>query len=155
MNLLSIDPGAVHCAFAVWELHADPATEGSRWKCMEAHETGPDEFLDMFRRWTEHHDYDQVAIEEFRLQGNKALAQTGSTMGTSEVIGVVKHLCRWTNTPLRIVRPLDRDATFTRMKAVKFAFPKDQLGHMKAAICVGAVATDWRAINFREGDGVG
>lgn len=122
---------------------------------MEAHETGPDNFLDQFRDWVELRKYDRVAIEEFRLQGDKALAQTGSSMGTCEVIGVVRHLCRWSDTPLQIIRPLDRDATHTRMKAVKYRFPKDRLGHMKAAICVGAVATEWRAINHKEGDGVG
>lgn len=155
MNLLSIDPGAVHTAYAVWELHADQATNGTRWKCMEAHETTPDNFLDQFREWVDLHKYDRVAIEEFRLHGNKALQQTGSSFGTVEVIGVVRHLCRWADVPLQIIRPLDRDVAFTKMKALHYNFPKDRLGHMKAAICVGAVATEWRAINHSVGDGVG
>lgn len=155
MNLLSIDPGSAHCAYAIWELQGDPETDGTRWKCQEAFETGPDNFLDQFRDWVDLHKYDRVAIEEFRLQADKAKQQTGSSFGTVEVIGVVRHLCRWADTPLQIIRPLDRAVAFTKMKAVRYKFPKDRLGHMKAAICVGAVATEWRAINFREGDGVG
>lgn len=155
MNLLSIDPGSVHTAYAMWELRADVATNGTRWKCQEAHETTPDDFLDMFKVWTAEHVYDHVAIEAFFLQGDKALAQTGSSFGTVEVIGVVRHLCRWAGVPLTLVRPLVRAAAFKRMRAVKYRFPRDGAGHMKAAICVGAVATDWRAINHFPGDGVG
>lgn len=155
VNLLSVDPGARHTAWAVWELHSDPLTDGHRWKCREAHESLPEPFLDQAKVWIEAHEFDRVAVEEFALQADKALQQTGSTFGTVEVIGTLRSLCRWNDVPFETIRPLVRDAAFTKMKAVKYRFPRDPAGHMKAAICVGAIATGWRGINHTTGDGVG
>lgn len=155
MNLLSVDPGSVHTAWAIWEMRADPATNGARWKCIEAHELTPEPFLDLARYWIQNRVYDRVAVEEFKLQADKALQQTGSTFGTVEVIGTLRSLCRWNDVPFEIVTALARDGAFTKMRAVKYRFPRDRDGHMKAAISVGAVATGWRAINHFEGDGVG
>lgn len=155
MNLLSVDPGAVHCGYAFWKDGIDSITGELRWKCHEAYELGPDAFLDRARMYIENKWFDRVVAEEFRLQRDKALAQTGSSFGTVEVIGVLRHLCRWNNVPFETVTSLARDAAFIKMKAVKYRFPKDPDGHMKSAVCVGAVATGWRALNHYVGDGVG
>lgn len=155
MNLLSVDPGSVHCGYAFWKDDEDVLTGTRRWKCHEAYELGPDEFLDRAKTYLENKWFDRVAVEEFRLQGNKALAQTGSSFGTVEVIGVLRHLCRWNNVPFELITPLARDAAFIKMKAIGYRFPKDGPGHTKSAICVGAVATGWRALEHFEGDGVG
>lgn len=155
MILLSIDPGSAHCAWAIWELQPDRITEGTRWKCIYAAELGPEEFLDNAKRWISGREFAQVAIEAFFLQSDKALAQIGSSFGTVEVIGVVRHLCRWNSVPFETVTSSARDAAFIKMKTVKYKFPKDRAGHMKSAICVGAVATGWRATNHRVGDGCG
>lgn len=149
MKLLSIDPGSEHSAWAVWEL------QGERWKCRECYELKPDGFLDLARGWIEKHEFNRVAIEEFKLFGDKALAQTGSKFGTVEVIGVVRHLCRWNDVPFEEVTSLARDAALIKMKAVKYKFVRDKFDHKRAAVCVGAVATGWRAVNHFEGDGVG
>lgn len=154
MNLLSVDPGSVHTAFAIWELHADRVTQGTRWKCIEAHELLPELFLDQARYWIADHKFDRVAVEAFFLQADKALAQTGSSFGTVEVIGTLRSLCRWNAVPFETVTPGHRAATFRKMKAVKYKFPRDPDGHMKSAISVGATVTGWRAINHVEGDGI-
>lgn len=157
-TLLSFDPGAVHCGVAIWVRRADPIRGPGmlRWKCQNAWEAAtPEAFIDDVRDRLTEHLIDQVAGEGFWLQADKAMAQVGSPFGTVEVIGAVRHLCRWANTPFELVSPSDRNACFKRMKAVKYQFPKDSAGHVKSAVCVGGVATEWRAIHHFSGDGVG
>lgn len=153
--MLSFDPGSVHCGVAIWVNRPDQITADYRWKCQDAWEAAtPEEFIDSVKSQLEAKLIDRVAGEAFFLQKDKALAQTGSSFGTVEVIGVVRHLCRWNSVPFQLVRPLERDACFIKMQAVKYRFPKGS-DHVKSAVCVGAMATGWRALNHFEGDGVG
>lgn len=157
-RLLSFDPGDPHVGWAIWELLPDQLSFGERWKCMQAGELTPEGFIDMLRDELELNDvnpFTRVAGEEFKLFADVAMQQTGSSFGTVEVIGAARHLCRWANMPFELVTPSNRDACFTKMKAVGYRFPKDAAGHAKSAICVGAVATGWRAVKHYEGDGVG
>lgn len=155
-TLLSFDPGGVHCGVAIWMQVPDPLTSGLRWKCREVWEAdSPEQFIDDVCDRVTNRLIDRVVGEGFFLQADKALAQIGSPFETVEVIGAIRTICRWQHTPFELVRPLDRQHTWVKMKAVKYKFPKGIGGHATSAVCVGAVATDWLAINHYEGDGVG
>lgn len=157
-TMLSFDPGGVHCGVAIWVQLPDPLKGGDakRWKCREAWEAeSPEDFIDTVRDKLAARLLDRVVGEEFKLQADKAKAQIGSSFGTVEVIGAIRHLCRWADIPFSLVRPLERDACYVRMLAVKYGFPKRTSDHVKSAICVGAVATGWRGVNHYVGDGVG
>lgn len=149
MRLASVDPGDPHVGTAVWELH------DGLWMCVSAKEVTPERFADSLNKLLARGMFDRVAYEAFRLGGGQeALMQRGSVMPAAETIGQLKLLCRWYGI---LPEPVERDprkATLTRMKAVKWAFPRGCGNHVRDAIAVGAHATGWRAADHVPGDGV-
>jgi hypothetical protein len=86
MRLIAIDPGERHVGVAAFL-----GTE-----CIEAWESGREEFYLELVELLGRGVVDVVVYETFQLYADKALAQTGSEMGTCECIGVIKYLCgRW------------------------------------------------------------
>lgn len=88
-RVLAIDPGAVNCGMAQFDLMYRPDAE---WHCTDAWKMGPLEAL----FFLEHFIGDQafgfdvgVVCEQFRLYPGKAAEQGFSAMGTPQVIGAV------------------------------------------------------------------
>lgn len=148
-RLASFDPGWPHCGTAIWEYR------GGRWVCTAAREVDPERFADSLHALLIAGKLTRVAYEVFRLGGGQeAMQQLGSTFGTVEVIGQARLLCRWHGIEMEPIERGVRRATLTRMKAVKWGFPRGSPTHVKDAIAVGASALDWRAANHEPGDGV-
>jgi hypothetical protein len=82
VRMVSIDPGEVHCGTAFW-LGA---------KCYDVVEYSPGGLFASMEKWLRHDSVDVIVVEEFRLYPNKANEQSYSSMGTPEVIGVIKYL---------------------------------------------------------------
>jgi len=87
---LSIDPGEVHVGVTFWQV-VEPV------RCQEF---TPETFGD----WLETHisELELIAYEIFMLYPGAEVGrnQMGSTFGTCEVIGVIKHLARRHDVPL-------------------------------------------------------
>jgi hypothetical protein len=92
MKLLAIDPGGEHVGLAQFEVLDDlqVAVRGV-W------ESPPDEAADVVAGMLLGNTLGVLVVEGFRLYGDKALAQVGSEMHTSELIGVLKYLVRSAN----------------------------------------------------------
>lgn len=81
-----------------------------RGRCLQALRSTPMECVD--KLW-EHLGYDPdspvrphgVVLERFELRGDLAPQQTGSEMGTSQMIGVIRWMCRVTGTPVMMQTP--------------------------------------------------
>lgn len=133
MRVRTIDPGAVHCGMAVWVRGDD-----GLWECTEAIEMTPEECVDTVRRECIDGSVDEVIVEGFWLKsGMDAMRQAGSQMETTEVIGTVKHLCRWHSMPFQKVAN-GQQAIHTRMKAAGYKPVAHGFGdHAKDAEAVG------------------
>lgn len=95
----SIDPGESKCGVAIFE--------GGR--CVRAVRSTPPECLD--RLW-EHlgHAHPStrpvgLVLEQFTLFGHLAAQQRGSEMGTSQMIGAIRWMCRHLEVPLVLQIP--------------------------------------------------
>lgn len=86
---VSVDPGDVHVGVCYW-FGSEP-----KW----AREFRPDEFVDWLVEQIYEDKVELVVYEIFMLYGHKAFQQTGSTFGTAELIGVMRHLCRRAGVP--------------------------------------------------------
>jgi len=82
--VLAIDPGDPHCGLARF-------VDG---ECVAAAEFKPERMLGLLELWFTESKIDKVVCEEWRLYGQFAATQSGSTMPTVEVIGVIRWLCR-------------------------------------------------------------
>lgn len=129
----SIDPGAVHCGVAMWAQDSD-----GLWECSQAVEMTPEECVDAIRAEVVHGIVDEVIVEGFWLKGGMgAIVQAGSEMETTEVIGTIRHLCRWHNVPFQKVAN-GQQSIHTRMKAVGYQYKSHGSGnHAKDAEAVG------------------
>lgn len=85
MKLLACDPGGVHVGLASFQWEP-----GQRPVCTRAWETNPDGGVDFIAAGLLNYMFDTLVVEEFRLYPDKAMAQTGSTMPTCEMIGCIK-----------------------------------------------------------------
>lgn len=141
MKIVSIDPGAVHCGVAVWVRN-----EAGLWSCPSAVEMTPDDCVDFVREEVSGfnvNDFpakipDQVVVEGFWLKGGiDAIRQAGSEMETTEVIGAIRHLCRWAGMPFQKVAN-GQDAIITRLEAAGYEWTaRGHGGHAKDAEAVG------------------
>ena len=142
MKVLSIDPGAVHCGVAVWV-----RDEASLWSCVSAVEMTPEDCVDFVRDEITVPDFvngfpttvpNEVIIEGFWLKGGiAALQQSGSEMETTEVIGTIRHLCRWAGVPFQKVAN-GQEAIITRLDSVGYKWTSHgHGGHAKDAEAVG------------------
>lgn len=91
--LIAIDPGDQHVGVAFFERDADGG-----WYCADAQEWTPDEFEDAFAELVLTGPVPPIVVyERFRLYGDKSAEQTGSEFRTSQMIGVIKFVCRCRN----------------------------------------------------------
>lgn len=141
MKVISLDPGAVHCGVAVWA-----RAESGLWSCPSAVEMTPEDCVDFVREEVSGVSVtgpparvpDQVVVEGFWLKGGlDAIRQAGSEMETTEVIGAVRHLCRWAEVPFQKVAN-GQDAIITRLDAAGYEWTSHgHGGHAKDAEAVG------------------
>lgn len=139
--IISIDPGAVHCGVALWRRLPSSVL----WQCDWAVEMTPEGCIDYVADALASLDGkpESVIIEGFWLKpGKAALQQTGSTMETVEVIGAVKHLCRWQGVGFIKVANGQR-AIIQRLNAVGYEWvSRGHGGHAKDAEAVGVRGLD-------------
>lgn len=108
VRVLAIDPGAVHCGVALFE----------NGKCLWAREVGPWEIACEIAGLHADRDHDLVVvIESFRLSPTGAKALVGDAMGTVEVIGVVRYVCRRCGIELVEQQPNIKRATESIMRS--------------------------------------
>lgn len=95
----AIDPGESKCGVAIFQ----------NGRCLQALRSTPDECND--KLW-EHTGYGSpavrpvgVVLERFALRADLAAMQTGSEMGTSQMIGVIRWICRTRGVPLVMQTP--------------------------------------------------
>lgn len=95
----AIDPGETKCGVAIFH----------RGRCVQALRSTPMECVD--KLWEHlHHEHPStrpagLVLERFELRGDLAPQQTGSEMGTSQMIGVVRWMCRVREVPLEMQTP--------------------------------------------------
>jgi hypothetical protein len=110
MKAWAVDPGGVHVGMAEFEFGKD--ADGDDYAdCTRAWELDPETAIDTIAAALINYEIDVLVVEEFRLYPDKAMAQTGSTMPTCELIGQIKWAHR-----------LDcrrRHREFDRLRAVK------------------------------------
>lgn len=88
-RLVSVDPGGAHvgvCCFG--------RDEAGKWACFWAAEMTPLQFEDWLSEQMVYSTIDILVVEQFTLYPDKAMAQTGSDMPTSQLIGVIKYIHR-------------------------------------------------------------
>jgi hypothetical protein len=92
-GLIAIDPGDAHVGVAFFAKDED-----GNWFCEDAQQLDPEEFEDGFAELILMDPTPpSVVYERFRLYGDKAAAQKGSEFRTSQMIGVIKFVCRQRN----------------------------------------------------------
>lgn len=149
--MVSIDPGTVHNGVARWV-----QKEGGFWQCVGAEEMDPEGTVDSVRQWIdEQPNLMTIAVEGFYLKpGKDALRQAGSAFGMVEVIGTLRHLCRWTDREFISVTPQVRASTYTRVKAAGYRFAtraQSKDDHRVSAECVGISAMKMRVADIFPG----
>lgn len=92
--MLCIDPGDVHVGLAFF--HLDPGTP-TGLVCHYACEKPPDRAVDLLARLSFQGFLHTVVFERFRLYADLAAEQKGSEFETSQMIGVIKWICRQQN----------------------------------------------------------
>lgn len=90
LRLVSVDPGGEHVGVAVFGKN----TRRGGWECLSAIEMTPIQFEDWLSEHMALSTLDILVVEEWKLFGSKALAQTGSAMETPQLIGVIKYIHR-------------------------------------------------------------
>lgn len=130
---ISVDPGDVHVGVCYWEGRTP------KW----AKEFSQDEFVDWLIPRLRSGEITLVAHEIFMLYHSKATQQTGSKFYTSELIGVMRHLCRRAEIPFVGYQASAHKQLY---KNPNYRPPKKALrdwvsyghgGHCKDAECVG------------------
>lgn len=92
-RMIAVDPGDVHVGVAFFETWLDPDLDEG-WDCVDTQEMSPEEFEDALLETLIDGDIDIFVGEKFNLYEDKAMAQVGSEMRTSQMIGVIKYLLR-------------------------------------------------------------
>lgn len=88
-HLLAIDPGDKHVGVAAFVEESDGTPV-----CAWATEYTPDEAANLVAGMLFRGELRYLVVERFALYADKAMAQVGSEMQTSELIGVFKYLVR-------------------------------------------------------------
>lgn len=93
-ELIAIDPGDNHVGVAFFTRDRD-----GKWYCQDAQQIDdPDEFEEAFADLVLSRTAPPTVIYEiFRLYGDKANEQKGSQFRTSQMVGVIKFVCRLRN----------------------------------------------------------
>lgn len=126
-------PGDVHVGVCYW------VGKEAQW----AREFRPEEFVDWLIGKMSAGEIKAVIYEVFLLYNNKAIQQTGSTFGTVELIGVMRHLCRRAEVPFHGYQASVHKSLY---KNLDYRPPKKGLrdwvsyghgAHTKDAECVG------------------
>ncbi len=89
--MMCIDPGDVHAGVAFF--YTDDRLEHGL-ACHYACEMTPDGCTDLLAFMLEHNLLHTVVFERFRLYEDKAAEQKGSEFETSQMIGVIKWICK-------------------------------------------------------------
>lgn len=148
--VISIDPGAVHCGVAYWARSMTsitaarptagrPSADEEIWECHWAVEMTPDDCVDYIKRTVEGEDPPaMVFVEGFWLKGGMdAIRQAGSQMETTQVIGTIRNLCRWSRVGCTLVAN-GQKAIITRLTAAGYVWSSSGSGgHAKDAEAVG------------------
>lgn len=93
IELIAIDPGDQHVGVAFFATDDD-----GLWYCEDAQEWTPDEFEDALAELILMTPTPPIVVyERFRLYGDKSAEQTGSEFRTSQMIGVIRFICRTRN----------------------------------------------------------
>jgi len=94
MRIIAVDPGEEHCGVVVFDTLLPAMRRGP--SVMMATEMRPTQFFDWIYRSSECYSGGQECIvcEEFKLYPDKAISLSWSTLGTVEVIGVLREYCR-------------------------------------------------------------
>lgn len=92
--MMAIDPGDEHVGLAFF--HKSAASD-TGLICHYACEVNPDKAVDLLARLSVGGLVDTVVFERFRLYADKAAQQKGSEFETSQMIGVIKWVCRQQN----------------------------------------------------------
>lgn len=120
MLMVAVDPGDVHCGWAVF------GDEG----CVAAGEYSPEELLDWL--WTA--DVDVLVVEGFRLYPKGAGAQSWSSFRVVEVIGALGELARRRGIPVVVQPALVKKPTSSILRATgKRLLSRGKGGHAKDA----------------------
>lgn len=96
----AVDPGESKCGIAIFH----------QGRCVQALRSVPEECLD--KLW-EHVNYDldspsrpaAIVLERFALRGDLAAMQTGSELGTPQMIGAIRWMTRVREVPLVMQTP--------------------------------------------------
>lgn len=81
---VSIDPGDIHVGLASW----------TGYECVSAIETTPEGLEQTLEHLLEGKILDHVVYEKFALYGWNEKSMAGNEFETSQLIGVIKYLCR-------------------------------------------------------------
>lgn len=95
--VVGIDPGDTHCGIAVARVTYDHDKDEGRVELTRAEERLPNDCADLLASWLLEGWVDAVALERFNLDPSKALVQSGSSMDTSQLIGVLTYITRLAN----------------------------------------------------------
>lgn len=111
----AVDPGDVHVGFAEFGVFGTDAA-GDGWVCTRAWEKDPDNAIDDIAAAMLQYHIDVLVVEEFRLYPDKAMAQTGSIMGTCELIGQIKWAHRLDSRRRReeVAKSVGKEAAFRK-----------------------------------------
>lgn len=91
-DLVAIDPGDRWTGVAFFKEESDG------WYCQDAIEMGREEFEDGFAELILSGDSPKIVVyERWRLYGDKANEQKGSEFDATQIIGVIKYICRVRN----------------------------------------------------------
>ena len=82
VRMLAIDPGEVHCGYALF----------NGGDCYEAGEWRPHELMTRLEGWMRQGALDEVVIEDYRLYPDKSKQQAHSQMFTVRVIGALEFI---------------------------------------------------------------
>lgn len=127
--VVAIDPGDVHCGMALGIV----STSG-QFQCVRAWEATPDECADEVAGWLLAGELQAVVVERFSLYADKAATQTGSTMPTAELVGVLKYLVRVAGGALLAVQGADiKKSMRAQLKARGVALLPAEADHARDA----------------------
>ncbi|HXJ63683.1 MAG TPA: hypothetical protein VNN79_08000 [Actinomycetota bacterium] len=104
--LVAVDPGDEHVGIAAFIQEVD-----EKPVCAWTTETDPVAAADQIARMITRDEVAVLVVERYSLYADKALAQIGSEMHTSELIGVLKYLVRVHNLKVWAGDPKDPWAT--------------------------------------------
>lgn len=86
-DMWAVDPGDVHVGLAIFE-----RGDTGLWRCVDACELTPDEFLLLLAQQMVQGTIDILVYERFILEPDQAAKLAGTEMETSQMIGAIKWI---------------------------------------------------------------